>query len=171
MLATLPAVSWILQNHYSKKENLDFKKNWTCYYTDWIFILINALFLYSIEISETIIVLFIISLSANIYLHKIWGKQNKVEKSHMFWKKTHKLNPAGITHLIFSTIQTTIILSILLFQEISNFIYIQFLLLAIFGLLLLVGSFKIHKKITKMDLSVTIAIFILLIAKTIITIF
>jgi hypothetical protein len=52
-LILFPFLSWYFQYYFSKKEKLNFfKKHWTCYYGDWIFVPINLLFVYSIKLQS-----------------------------------------------------------------------------------------------------------------------
>jgi hypothetical protein len=155
-LALFPIFSWIGQYFFSKKNNLinSFKKHWTCYYWDWIFIIINVVFIYSIELSNIIYIFLLISIVINLFTHYIWWKENIINKSewHFFYYKTNKLNGAWIIHLIFSIIELTIFLSILFLNPIFPFIFIELWFIIIFWILIILWSYKIHWKINRMDL-------------------
>ena len=168
LLALLPLFSWTAQYHLSKKDNLlnSFKKHWTCYYGDWIFILINFLFLFSIKITPTFFYLIPVSILISIFTHKIWRNKNKTKKrnSHFFFNKTNKLNSSGITHLIFSSIQITIIISIFLSPPILSLFFVELILIMLFAILMTYGSYKIHSQIDKLDLiaSVLLVLFVII---------
>lgn len=156
LLASLPLISWMIQYYASKKNGLikSFKDHWTCYYGDWIFVIINFLFIYSVQISNILWITLLMSLIINIFTHTTWGNTNKSEKSngHFFYHQTNKLNYAGISHLIFSTIQMGIIMSIIFLKPVTPFIFIELLFVLLFGIFIIYGSYKIHSKIDKMDL-------------------
>ena len=167
----LPFVSWYGQYCFSKKENLlgSFKKHWTCYYGDWIFVLINLFFLFSVKISAIILYLFLISLLVNLYTHLQWGKENKINQLsyHFFLDKADKLNGAGIVHLVFSTMQMSIILATFILKPTFPFIYFEMFLIFIFGIFAVYGSYKIHSRIKAMDFLAALIIFILIALKII----
>jgi hypothetical protein len=156
LLALIPIYSWIGQYFFSKKDKLlnSFKKHWTCYCWDWIFVIINIFFVYSIEFANIIYVFLLVSILINLLSHHIWWKRNKIrkEKGHFFHIKTNKLNKAWIIHLIFSVIQLTILLSIVFLKPIFPFILIEFLFIIIFWIFIILGSYKIHWKIETIDL-------------------
>lgn len=155
-LSLLPIFSWIGQYYFSQENKLlnSFKRHWTCCYWDWIFILINIFFIYSIEISSIIYIFLWISIIINLFTHYIWWKSNKLNKSngHLFYYKTNKLNKAWTIHLIFSIIQLTIVLSIIFLKPISPFILIELWFLIIFWIFIVFWSYKIHWKIQNIDL-------------------
>jgi hypothetical protein len=169
LLSLLPILSWCLQYYFSKKEKLlkIFKKHWTCYYGDWIFLPINFLFIFSIQLDYFIIYFLIISLISNIIIHKYWINQNKKYKtaSHLF--KEGKLKIPGYVHLIFSTIQMTIILSLLFLNPIFPYYFIQLFLLLFFGLIMLYGSYKTNSKISFLDLTISLTFIIFVIIRSI----
>jgi hypothetical protein len=169
LLALLPFISWIIQYLVSKKNGLinSFKNHWTCYYGDWIFVIINFVFIYSVEISNKLWSILLISFIINIFTHSIWGNKNKSNKldGHFFYNKKNKLNFAGISHLIFSTIQMVIIISILFLKPIIPIIFIELLFVLLFGIVIIYGSYKIHSKINKIDLIASLILIVLVLSK------
>ncbi len=171
ILTSLPFLSWIGQYYFSKKHSLheSFKKHWTCYRGDWLFVIINVLFLFSVKISVAILYLFSISILINLYTHYKWGKENKIGKivCHFFFRNTDQLNKSGIVHFIFSTIQMTLIISILILESIRPFIYFELFFVFAFGMFIPYGAYRINSKITWLDITGALIIFILIILRII----
>lgn len=169
LLALLPLFVWIIQYFYSKSHNLlkIFRKHWTCYYGDFIFVIINFFFIYSVSISKIIYFLALISIIVNLCAHAIWGNQNKKKSiyCHLYYKKTNKLNLSGYAHLVFSIIETTIILGIIFLTPKLPIIFIELFILLIFGYFILIGSYKLHSKINRMDLLAVIIIWLSVLIK------
>ncbi len=165
LLVLLPILSRGLQYFFSKKNSMmdSFRKHWTCYYGDWIFVFINLFFVYSASFNSRFYLFLVISFLANLLIHSAWGNENKINKInwHLFHRWTGKLNQAGIVHLIFSTIESAIVASIFFFKPIVPFIFIELALFVIFGIFIIYGSKRIHwnihgtkkanSKIEKMD--------------------
>lgn len=169
LLALLPFISWIIQYLVSKKNGLinSFKNHWTCYYGDWIFVIINFIFIYSVKVSKFLWYILLASFIISIFTHNIWGNKNKSNKSngHFFYNETNKLNYAGISHLFFSAIQIGIIISILFLKPIIPIIFIELAFVLLFGIFITYGSYKIHSKIDKMDLMVSLVLIVIIISK------
>jgi len=158
ILSTLPLISWWSQYLASKRNHVlnSFKKHWTCYYGDWIFVIINILLLYSVNISNKIYVFFIISFLINILSHFIWGNKNKVngEKSHFYDQITNKLNYSGIFHMVFSIVEMTILFTIFFLEPKLPMIFIELFFVFLFWIFIFYWSKKIHSKIETIDLIV-----------------
>ncbi len=169
LLALLPLFVWIIQYFYSKSHNLlkTFRKHWTCYYGDWIFVLVNFFFLYSVSVSEIIYLLALISIIINLYIHALWGNQNKksIIQCHLYHKGTNKLDLNGYAHLIFSTVEMTIISGIIFLTPKFPIIFIELFILLIFGCFIIIGSYKIHSRINRIDLLAAIIIWLSVLIK------
>ena len=151
MLSVLPLISWCSQYLLSKKNGLmsSFKEHWTCYSADWIFVIINFLFIYSVQISNKLWLIFLFSFVINLITHYFWGCKNRIEQlnGHFFHSKTSKLNKSGIIHLFFSAIEMTIVISILLLTPVFPIIFLELLFVFIFAGLIIFGCYKTHSKI------------------------
>ena len=170
ILASLPLISFFVQHEDSRRRGVfkSFKKHWTCFYADWIFVFINALFLYSTRISvNTLAICFLVSIIFNFTSHYFWSKSNEFDYGlgHFYYKDLKKLNLSGYAHLIFSIIEMTIIFTVIFSYSRSYLIYFQLILFAIFGLLVLIGSLKMYEKITKGDLIVGITLILVSLTK------
>ncbi|MBT4384358.1 hypothetical protein HOD30_01275 [Candidatus Peregrinibacteria bacterium] len=154
ILTSLPLLSWYFQYKSSKRQNLlhEFKNHWTCYKGDWIFLIINSIFLYAVVVTPIIFLVIAVSILANTGMHFFWSRNNIGQTGHLFGKKTKKLNFAGWTHLIFSSIETAIIFWILIgiSQNISLHI-IGLITVSVFGLLIIYGSKKSNSSFIKSD--------------------
>ena len=170
-LTFLPFLSWMGQHYFSKKHNLfeSFKRHWTCYYGDWLFVFINIFFLFSVKLSYLFAYLFLISLCVNIYTHIKWGRDNALNKLgyHFFLDNTARMNGAGIIHLVFSTMEMTLIMSIFLLESLYPFIYFEMFFVFIFAIFILYGAHKINSKITWLDITASLIIFVLIFLKII----
>lgn len=168
-LTSLPFLSWIGQYYFSKKHSLyeSFKKHWTCYRGDWLFVLVNLFFLFSVKLSFLFVYLLLISFFVNVYTHLKWGKDNKINKLsyHFFLDNTDKLNGSGIIHFIFSTIEMAIIASIFLLQSAYPFIYFEMFFVAIFAIFIPYGAHRINSRITRLDVFASSSIFVMIFLK------
>ena len=154
IFSLIPLIFWFIQYFLSKKMGIlaNFKAHFTCYYVDWIFIPINLLFLYSIKINNAFYYLLLISIIFNIALHVFWGKIINQTNSHLFSKKTKKINLMGIFHLIFQILEFCIIISILFFTPISSLILLELFFVLIYSLGILVASYKKYKGFHKVNI-------------------
>jgi hypothetical protein len=171
LLALLPFLKWGSQYVISKKNGLlkSFKKHWTAYYADWLFVGFNFFFLYAVNFSKVFYLFLVISLTLTLCNHHVWGKNNKLNKgsSHFFQKKSDKLNLSGVIHIIFSAIEMTFVLSVLFLSSIIPFIFGALFFTFLFGISMIYGSYKIHGKISKMDGLVGILIIFIVVLKVV----
>jgi len=169
ILMSLPFFSWFGQYYFSRKHSLlgSFKKHWTCYRGDWIFVVINGLFLFSVQISSLIIYFAIISLFINLYTHYAWGKHHPENNAgmHLYSSGTTHINGSGMIHFFFSAIEMTLLFSVFFLEPIKPFIYLELIFVFIFGTFASYGAYKINNGVTKMDAAAALTIFLLSIAK------
>jgi hypothetical protein len=117
---------------------------------DWIFIPFNFLIAYSIDFSWTKFAIFIIiSLIAISFLHYKWHKlQNKPDETK-FFTSSKGLTVEGWIHFIFMTIQTSLVLTVI----ISKAIYPYYLYSMICLLLYFIGYLLIISLVRRIRLS------------------
>ena len=149
ILAILPIISFFLQYNFSKKENClkAIKKHVTVFYSDWIFVIFNILFVYSVSFTSIggLILILIFSAIANIAMHIYWSRLPIEEDgSHMYNSKTRKLLNAGKVHFLFSTIETALILTFLFSPTINKFYLYESAILGLYFLSYIPSSLKIH---------------------------
>ena len=172
LLIILPILNFIIQYYYTRTtKTLDlFKNHWIAYWGDFIFIPINILFFAMNTVSSlTIGWLFLASIVFNSIIHRWrWWANKKWIISHMFYSTSSKLNPAWITHFIYSVIETTVLMAIIFSHYNANTFPLLFGSIIVFSAVLLVGSYHLHKKIVIRDVLVFVALSLALIIKMIV---
>ena len=174
ILASLPAISWILQYYDSKNRNKGhlFKKHYPTYFGDFFFVVFNLFLIYTIAFSlEKFIILGFASLIINYVSAKYYIKRHQKEKRsiHLFDVKTGKSSASGYIHAVFSVIQMFLIFVFILDSTLNVFTYINIGLLFLFLLPVLFISKKLHGKVSRPDLTVFSIGVIVLILKLIFT--
>jgi len=131
-----------------------FRSKLTHYWIDCLFILFNLVWIDAVNINFTnLVIIIIISVIGNFFLHKdfLRSHMEKVVEKYLFNYKTGRYSFAGLSHLVFSIIQTILILSFLLFSIKS-----YSMLIGSICLLLYFGSFIFnHKKLHRDKFIVT----------------
>lgn len=151
-------MSWFWQYYFSRRNGLldSFQAHWMCYRGDWIFIPINAIFLFSVDISPLLALLIVPAIVLNLFPHFLWGYENKKKRLrlHFYILNTARLSEAGIVHFIFSTIQTTVFFWIFFLSPIIPFIFWILFLTILFSVVLVYCSYRMHGRITYDDMIV-----------------
>lgn len=172
ILFLLPIINFIIQYAYTHKAKTlpIFKDHWTSYWCDFIFVPINLLFFFINTIPLIIIGwIFLGSIVLNYIMHRLrWWANKQWVASHMFYFRSSKLNPAWITHFIFSIIETTILTALIFSQHTTTTFFLVLGCVSAFSVLLLLGSYHIHKKIAIRDSLVIIALLFALIVRFIV---
>lgn len=162
----LPFISWFWQYYFSRKNGLldSFQKHWMCYRGDWIFIPINALFFFSVQISSLLSLLIIPAILLNLFPHLLWGYENKKKRLrlHFYLPNTARLNGAGIIHFVFSVIQTTVFLWIIFLIPIIPYIFWILFFMVLFSLVLMYCSYRMHGRVTYDDIIVWSSVILLI---------
>lgn len=155
LFGIIPLFVWAIQYKKSKEEGRFslFKKHWACYKGDFIFVFIGFLFPFSVVLKSSFFILLVISFLFNLLIHRFWAEKNKkrISESHFFYKNSTKLSFSGFVHLIFSTIYTAIIFSILLLEPVKPYIFFEIFFLFLFGIIMIISSYKIHSKVDRTD--------------------
>jgi hypothetical protein len=171
ILALLPVLNFFLTYWFSSKQGKlkFFKKHLTGFYNDWLFVPFNFLIVFTIAFSlKWSIALFLISLLLNLLIHKYYAKVIMKENngSHFYDVALKKWTYSGFAHLVFSTIQTALILMFLAFSVKSYLTYIEGAVLIVFLSCMLVASKKTHNgKFLDSDLVSVIIGIVLTLAK------
>jgi len=167
VLAAIPIINFCLQYHFSKQEKTlkIFKRHRTCYRGDWIFLPINILFAFlTITIAWQIVVpLFITSLLFNAIVHYLRSLDKKVENTHLI--TSHHISKSWRIHMLFSSIEMTIILIILTSVSYGRVLYTEMWLIAIFVGIMDYGEYRVHHKLYRSDVVVTILLWGALVIK------
>lgn len=162
VLGLIPVISYILQYYFSRKAGIIklLKQNYMVYYSDWIFIAFNGLWIYTVDDNKNITFLVaavLISLGLNYLVHKYYAINTLMnDKNHLF-RTNGKIRVTGVIHFIFSSIETMMII-IFLFSPIKNiYTSIEIGILTIFVLSFIPSSLKMHEgKILDSDLATVI---------------
>lgn len=170
LLGLLFFPNFYFQFIFSKRANLLrlFERNWVCYYLDGIFVAFNFLLPFSIKTNWPIVLLsLLVSLAGNFVIHRTWGDDNKRggTKHHVFYESSDRLNTAGLTHFIFSTVQTALIAIFIFSQPLLPFYYFGTAIIFVFSIFSVFGSYKLHHKLILVDLLVAIILFLAMVLK------
>lgn len=152
ILALIPIVFWLMQYYFSKRDgklNL-FKKHFSCYYLDLIFIPFNffvGLSIFSFN-SSVLFFIFLFSLVVNYFIHVFWFKLHVREQIelYMFDIKKKIITRAGWSHIFFFFLEFSLVISFLLFSSLNLFSISALSLLFLFFAFTNYASRKIHKK-------------------------
>jgi len=156
VLAAIVPINIFLQGYYSKIEKRTelFKKHFTCYWIDWIFVLFNFFWIYAVDFdllywAASLFVSLILNLIAHHYLANM--EEANAAPSHLFNRGEKRILPAGFVHLVFSIIETAMLL-IFIFSSLESFAaYIEICIIIAFFLLVPYGSKKIHGRVIPYD--------------------
>lgn len=172
LLAILPVISYFLQEYFSWKNNQIslFRKHYTIRYCDWLFIFFNFLFVYSVSFNQKSIFLSLLASMIIIAIsHALWADMSKKGNAgHFYYKNSAKITFAGIVHFVFMFIEASMIIIFLLSPKINSFYYIGAAILLLFAGSSIYGSYKIHKKIQKSDLTAGLFLIFLIFIKLVI---
>jgi len=156
ILALIPVLSWFIQYHLAKidgKLKL-FEKHLSVYYFDWVFVVFNLLWIYSVSFNYFIIVFsLIVSLIVTSLIHIFWKKLHIKEKKpvYMYDLKKRKITPAGVWHFLYHFIQLFLIIVFLL-SDVSNiYSYLALFCLFLFFVGATFSSKSIHGKVSLTD--------------------
>jgi hypothetical protein len=111
LLALLPIISFILSYNYSIQSNTlhEFQNNYAPYYLDFLFIIFNVYILFAVRLNYkllgTIFIFCLLALGLINYLY--WTFQSGM----------------GITHLIFASIETSLLITALFSKEVNKQLY------------------------------------------------
>jgi hypothetical protein len=165
LLTFLPILSYILQYYFSSKVGLlwALKNNGMVSYSDWLFIPFNFLWAFCVSIGLfPILALLGVSIILNVIMHYYWATLPEIE--HFYNPLNGALLPAGIVHLIFSIIQTALVISFLFFSKKFKQVYFSMFILTLFFLSFIPFSIMIHGYILLSDLiTCVLGLFVLLI--------
>jgi hypothetical protein len=167
LLALIPILSFTFQYYFSKRENLlkSFKRHFTCYYFDWIFVPFNFCIAFILNLNAILLYCFLISFIFTIVSHIFWLRKNS--NGYMFNFEKKRISFAGVAHLIFMTVEAAFVL-FLFFSSLNIFSYSAFLFLVIFSMSGLYGSKITHGKIDLSDLVFIGVLLILILLKVIV---
>lgn len=164
-LALVPVFNFALQHYFSKKDDLLnlSKKHWTTYWGDFVFVIFNFLFLYSVTINTAAVLsLIILSTIANIIIHILFIKlYNNPECIYYMITRNHSnLTRAGWVHFAFSTFQTFLILLAFFSSMVFPQFYLLYFSIYLVSVIFSYGSKKIHGKIMWYDFLVSICLIV-----------
>lgn len=156
IFSVLPTIEGKLQQYFARVDNLTLllRKNWTIYHGDYFLSIFNFFVIFTIQFNQQkFTVAIITSLILNLIAHRMWSFENLsgAHKSHLYHKKSSELNNCGKSHFIFSTIELSLIILFLINPIDNIFGLIAGAGLLLFGVLLLVGSYKTNKEIRFVD--------------------
>ena len=155
VLAIFPVVNFVVVNKLSKRKGKIslFRKHFTCFYVDWIFVLFNLLWIYVVEIDfRLILILFLVSLLFNIISHYYWIMILERGDPPLFGFR--KMSSSGVVHFIFSTAESTLIFVFLVSKVNSLLLFLEGGILILFFLGVIYGSRKINGRVLISDLVV-----------------
>lgn len=172
ILAFVPVISFLLKYYLSSKsrELKLFRSHPTCFYDDWLFILLNFLWPYVVNASFAYVLLsFLLSVALYFVITRSWVDEHRKENKPIYNIniKSRKLSPAGFVGLAFFIFESTLLLSFIFSTVNSIFAYIECSVLILFLLAGIPSSIKIHGKLSKTDLAVTILCIFVIILKII----
>jgi hypothetical protein len=149
ILALLPIFSFLLQYFISNrnKKLKYFKELIPVMYLDWIFIPFNILVVYSIE-SVSRLVLWIALLTSfitNFSVHRYWYPRDGKPESYWFCKKSI-MSQMNVTHMVYSSLQTAIILIFIISNLKLIFGLAACILLMVYFIMRFPSSLIMHKK-------------------------
>lgn len=111
-LAFLPVISFVAQDLLSRHAGTYayFSQHFLAYVADWLFVPINYFLakLIKWDSGKLIFLLLCISITINSFLHLFW-QINELDGGHMI-DRAGVILAAGWVHLIYSTIQTTLLM-------------------------------------------------------------
>jgi len=152
LLVLIPVLSFTFQYYFSKRENLlkSFKRHFTCYYLDWIFVPFNFCIAFILNLNAILLYCFLISFIFTLVSHIFWLRKNN--NGHMFNSEKKRISFAGVVHFIFMTFELGLILAFI-FVGINNlFTYLCSFVLVIFFFMAIYGSKRIHGRVAIDDL-------------------
>ncbi len=158
ILAAIVVINWFLQYYFSKKDGFlgRFKNHFALFYLDWLFVPFNFVWplVTNIQANSLILILcifFIANVLVNLFWLNKYIKKGK-EKNHLYDESKLRWTGSGWTHFVYSTIQSTLVFSSILFNELSVLTYLASIFLILFFLGGLISSKKIHGKVILSDL-------------------
>jgi hypothetical protein len=152
ILALIPVIFWLLQYYFSKKQKILylFKRHFSCFYLDWLFIPFN--FFVGLSFNKiNFFYLYLIlgfSILINFFIHFFWFNLHKKQKLKLYMYDIikDKIYLAGWMHIIFFFLEFSIVLYFLIFSRFSIFSLLAILTLALFFIFTNYASRKIHGK-------------------------
>lgn len=111
LLAVMPAASFLAQYLLSARTDRPMFQHLTVTYVDWVFVPFNLLVVHAIDWRRgaTMYGVAAVSVIANAAAHAIW-QSGSVSTAHMFSAEGQFLQ-AGWVHLVYSTLQMTLLLA------------------------------------------------------------
>lgn len=168
LLALVPVLHFTLLYYFAKKnDRLHFvRKNYALWYTDWLYLPFNALYVYTLIINPILLGLsFIFSMTVSIITHHfIRDRAVKQEGKTLFVSKGKYTHEAHV-HFIFSVIEMSLVLNALFSVPISIFYTYLFIPILLYFAAWLFLMKRIHGRWDELETSVAVISMILIIAK------
>ncbi len=168
LLALVPIVHFSLLYYFANKRRMlaSVRGNYALWYTDWLYLPFNALYIYAIAINPILLGLsFLFSITASLLVHHFLRDRAMRQEGKTLFVADGKYTTEGHIHFVFSVIEMSLVLNALVSAPISLLYILLFVPVLLYFAAWLFLMKRIHGRWDGTETTLCIIAILLILAK------